>query len=246
MQNLRTLRLTDMAASLEHLLAIAQKKQQGHLEFLAALLDVQVQGAQQRSLERRLKIANFPPYMTFDNFDWKFQPSLPIENLKNLKTLAFVALHQPVLILGKTGTGKTHLATALGIQACQSGCRVKFFKLQELLALLYATMADDTTSQTIAELARYDLIVIDHIGYIRGKIEHPSLLLDLICACQDRTSIIVTSSISIEGWSTVFGNPILTADIVDRLFHRAIIINIRNGRSYRSQGPHAPIHTKEK
>jgi len=89
-------------------------------------------------------------------------------------------------------------------------------------------------------LVRLDLLIIDHIGFIRKKDEYPSLLLDLICTCQDRVSLTITSGIGLEEWGTAFGNNAITNDIVDRLFHHANVINIREGVSYRMQGPNAP------
>ena len=239
-QNLRLLRLKDMAEALEPALQKAQMEKPGYLQFLAQLLDIQIHARQTRSLKRRIHNADFPKNMSFDNFDWNFQPGLPVELLKDLKTLSFIHNPHPVLILGKTGVGKTHIATALGVEACKAGLKVKFFKLQKLLSTLYATLADDTTDDLIHRLARMDLLIIDHIGHIRTKTEYPSLLFDLICACQERTPVIVTSGISLQEWSSALGNPTITNDIVDRLFHRASVINIRPGRSYRSQGPHAP------
>ena len=185
-------------------------------------------------------MAQFPPQMTFDNFDWGFQPGLNVEYLKDLQELGFIVNRQPLLILGKTGTGKTHIATALGIKACEAGFKVQFHKLQQLLAMLYATLADDTTDEIIAKLTRQDLLIIDHFNYIRTKKEYPSLLLDLVSACHDRLALIVTTSISFEEWGDALGNPSITHAIVDRLFHRAGVINIRPGRSYRTEGPHAP------
>jgi len=238
--NLQILRLKDMSDHLETALEMAQRDQQGHLEFLAQLVDRQINGFRTRSFERRVKQANFPRNMSFTNFDWNFQPGLNIEQLKNLKTLNFISNHQSVLILGKTGCGKTHIATSLGVEACQAGFRVKFYMLQELLAYLYSTLADDTTVEVIGKLARLDLLIIDRIGFIRKKDEYASLLLELICACQDRVSIITTSNISIEEWGHAFGNISITNDIVDRLFHRASILNIRKGISYRTHGPESP------
>jgi DNA replication protein DnaC len=238
--NLRQLRLKDMAENLEAVMENAQREKLGCVEFLAKLVDKQMQATARRSLDRRITDANFPRNMTFDNFDWAFQTGLNVEYLKNLKTLSFVTRHQPLLIFGKTGTGKTHMASALGIEACKAGLRVKFFKLQQLLSHLYATLADESTEEAIGKLARLDLLIIDYIGYIRNKPEYPSLLLDLVCACQGRLSLIITTSISLEQWGAAFGNNAIANNIVDRLFHNAAVINIRPGRSYRTQGPNAP------
>ena len=109
-----------------------------------------------------------------------------------------------------------------------------------MLVKLYATLADDTTYELIDKLSRLDLIIIDNLSHVRSKPEYPSLLLDLISACQDHTSIIVTSATSFEALGTTLGNHSTTKAIVDRLFHKASLINIRPGRSYRTEGPHAP------
>lgn len=230
-----------MAEYLDHALDKAQKQQSGHLGFLADLVDHQLQKRQKRSFDNRVKKALFPRNMTFDNYDWNFQPSLDVQYLKDLMELSFVVDHKPLLILGKTGTGKTHIAASLGILACRANFRVAFYPLQNLMAILYASLADDTTDELIAQLSRLDLLIIDNVGNLRPKPEHPSLLLDLVSSCQATTSFIVTSGISLENWGNVLENPTITMAIVDRLLHRAEIINFRKGLSYRTQGPHAPI-----
>jgi DNA replication protein DnaC len=178
--------------------------------------------------------------MTFDTFDFNFQPALNVAYLKDLMTLDFIHKRHPLLILGKPGTGKTHIAAALGTKACEAGLKVGFYSLQELLAMLYKTLADDATDDLIREFCRLDLLIIDQVGYIRLKNEYPSLLHDLICACDQRVSLIVTTAISLEEWGNALGNPSLVHAIVDRLFHHAHVINIHPGLSYRSQGPNAP------
>lgn len=236
---LRKLHLRDMAEYLDEAVEKAQKQQDGHLGFLADLIDCQLKARQKRSFDNRIKKAFFPRNMTFDNFDWYFQPSLNVEYLKDLMELDFVADHKPLLILGKTGTGKTHIATSLGILACKANFRVAFYSLQTLLAMLYASLADDTTDDLIENLSRLDLLIIDNVGNLRGKPEHPSLLLDLVNSCQGKTSFIVTSGISLEDWGNVLGNPAITMAIVDRLLYRAGVINFRKGLSYRTEGPNA-------
>ncbi|MBF0234705.1 MAG: ATP-binding protein [Desulfamplus sp.] len=242
-QNLRQLRLKDMADALVTTLAVAENQRQGHLAFLSELTEIQLKATDNRSLERRIQKANLPRNMTFDNFDWNFQPGLNVEQLKNLMELGFVLNKQPLLILGKSGTGKTHISSALGTKACQAGLKTQFITLQELLTRLYASLADDSTDELIAKFIRNELLIIDHMGYIRTKPEYPSLLFDLISACQDSTALIINSNISFEEWSTALGNLSITANIIDRIFHKACLINIKPGKSYRTQGPHSPSLT---
>lgn len=239
-KKLRKLYLRDMAEYLEEALKNAQEEQSGHLAFLAALVERQLEARQRRSFERRLKIADLPRNMTFENFDFNFQPGLNIEYLKDLMELSFVANRQPVLIFGKTGCGKTHIAASLGILACRNGFKVQFHSLQKLLATLYTSLADGTTDDVITALSRLDLLIIDNIGNIRTKSEYPSLLLDLVSICRENTAFIITSNISLEDWGAVMGDPVITNASIDRLLHKAHVINIRSGRSYRTEGPDAP------
>lgn len=237
---LRELRLKDMAEYLDEAIEIARINKYGHMSFLSDLVKHQINNRRERSLERRLKVASLPRNMTFDNFDWNFQPSLDVKHLKDLMELDFVANQRPVLLFGKTGTGKTHIAAALGDLGCKGNFKVEFYSLQKLLERLYASLADDTTDELITTLSRIDLLVIDNIGNIRKKRpEYPSLLLDLVSYNQEATSFIVTSSISFAEWGKVLGNNTITAAIVDRLMKNAAVINITQGKSYRTQGPGA-------
>lgn len=239
-KQLKQLYLRDTAEYLDEALEKAQKEQCGHLGFLADIVDRQLKARKHRSLEKRLKAADFPRDMTFDNYDFNFQPSLNVEYLKDLMELSFVGNRQPLLILGKTGTGKTHIATGLGILACQANFKVQFYSLQKLLAILYTSLADDTTDEVIAKLSRLDLLIIDNIGNIRSKNDYPSLFLDLVSSCHGDTTFIVTSGISLEEWGSVLGNTSITNAIIDRLLHRAGVINFHHGRSYRTEGPDSP------
>lgn len=243
-KKLHRLYLRDMAEYLDEALAKARDEQSGHLVFLADILDRQLAARRRRSLDRRLKMAAFPDHMTFDTFDFTFQPALNVEYLKDLMTLRFVAERHPLLILSKTGSGKTHLAAALGILACQADFKVQFHTLQGLLIKLYTALADDTVDEVITALSGLDLLIIDNIGNLRTKPDYPSLLLDLVTACQGRTSIIVTSSISFDDWAGILGNASITNAIMDRLLHQARIININPAKSYRTEGPGAPVLSK--
>ncbi|MGM0665547.1 MAG: IS21-like element helper ATPase IstB [Thermodesulfobacteriota bacterium] len=237
-EDLRALRLKDMAEALDAALENAHDK--SHLQVISQLVEIQLAAVKSRSVKRRIQKAGLPQNMTFDNFDWNFQPDLNTEQLRNLKDLSFVLNRQPLIIIAKTGAGKSHIAAALGIKACQAGFKVQLESFQGLLAKLYATLADDSTDEMISRLARLDLLIIDHVNHIRTKPEYPSLLLDLVSTCHEKLSFIITTSISFEEWAEALGNASITHAIIDRLMHRAHVINIRNALSYRTQGPHAP------
>jgi DNA replication protein DnaC len=243
-EDLRQLRLTDMARALDSILKKAELERQGYLAFLDQLISKQLEARTERSLERRIKKAGLSRHMSFETFDWNFQPALNVEYVKDLAGLGFIAHQQPLLILGKIGTGKTHLANAFAIRACEAGYKVGFYTLQALLKKLYATIADDTTDELIAKLVRLDLLIIDALGHIRTKPECPSLMLELVEACRHHTALIITSNISFQQWGQILANPSITNAIVDRLFDHACLININPGRSYRTQGPHAPQFTQ--
>jgi len=239
-QDLRRLRLNDMAAHLDEALEVAARTREGCLTFLAGLVRKQVEALDSRSLERRIKKAGFPERLTFESFDWGFQPGLHVEYIKDLAHLGFVKERRPLLILGKTGTGKTHLASAFGIRACEAGYRVAFFTAQNLLHRLHAALAHNTAHEIISSIARSHVLILDALGYVRAKPEYANLLFDVVSTCRGRVALIVTSNVSFEEWGLTMGNPSIVNAIVDRLLDRACLINIRPGRSYRTEGPLAP------
>jgi len=242
-KNLERLKLRDMLEHLDEALEQATTLEQGYTTFLAGLVEKEMLSRAEGSAKRRLRMARFPLVKTFDTFDWTFQKHLNVQLVKDLMGLDFVREGRPLLILGKPGTGKTHVSIAYGVLAAQRGYSVRFFKAPQLLAELYASLADDTTEKLIARLARIDLLICDDLRDMPVRPEHATLLFELVEARHLRTSTIVSSNLSVKQWGKVLGNPALTAALVDRLMERAHVINIRRGRSYRTDGPDAPPET---
>lgn len=229
-----------MLGVLDEALEQAQTLQQGYAAFLAGLVSKQVLAMTEASAERRIAAAKFSKTRTFDGFDWTFQAGLNVQLVKDLMNLDFVRQARPLLLLGRPGTGKSHISIAYGHLAALSGYNVRFYDAKKLLGELYATLADGTTDRFIARLARPHLLIIDDIRLMPAKPEHASLLYDVVDARHGRASTIVSSNLSIKRWGAALGNPTLTASLVDRLMERSHIINIRRGRSYRLHGPEAP------
>lgn len=238
--HLRVLKMDTIAERLDSVLEQAAKHKLSRVDLLLELIRDEATARHNRAVKRRLKEAGFPETKTFDTYDWKFQPSLNVEQVKDLAELRFIDEARPLLMLGKPGTGKTHLATSFGIRACETGYRVRFFKAKELFKALYATLADDTTERVLRRLARVPLLIIDELAYFRGRQEHAYLFFDLLQARYEKGATIVTSNLRLSEWGEVLGDAKLTAALVDRLMHRAHVINIKNGRSYRTEGPEGP------
>jgi DNA replication protein DnaC len=239
-RDLERLGLRAVLAGLDDALDEAARLEQGYATFLAGLIAREVLARGDAAAERRLKAAGFPEVKTFDTFDWAFQPGLNVQQAKDLMNLQFIRDGRPLLLLGKPGTGKTHLSLAYGVLAAQRGFTVRFYTAQRLLAELYASLADDTAARLIARLARVDLLVIDDLRHIPPRADYAPLLFDLVEARYQRKPILLSSNLSVKQWGTVLGNPVLTASMVDRLMDRAHVLNIRRGRSYRTEGPGAP------
>ncbi len=240
-RDLASLKLTTMLAHLDETTEQASRLEQGYVTFLAGLVAKEVLARSDVATGRRIKAAGFPEIKTFDHFDWTFQKSLNIQLVKDLMHLHFVREGRPVLLLGKPGTGKTHLSIAYGVLACQAGLRVRFISATRLLRNLYAALADDTTDTAIAQLARNDLLIIDELrDCTPNRPEYASLFADLVEALYEKKALILSSNLDVKQWGRVLGNVTLTGALVDRLVHRAAIINIRKGKSYRSEGPDAP------
>jgi DNA replication protein DnaC len=239
-RNLEQLKLYAMLASLDELLEQAATLQQGYSTFFAAILEKEVLARAETAAARRIKAAAFPIVKTFDTFDWSFQTGLNVQLAKDLMSLDFVRQSRPVLLLGRPGTGKTHLSIAYGHLAALKGCKVAFFACSRLLELLYASLADGSTDKLVRRLAALDLLILDDLRAMVPKAEYASLLYEVIDARHGRRSTMLSSNLSVDAWGKALGDKTLTASIVDRLMERAFVLNIKRGRSYRSEGPEAP------
>ena len=228
---------------LEHLdeaLEQASSLEQGYVTFLAGLVEKQVLSHTDAAAKRRIDNAGFPKIKTFDTFDWQFQKGLNVQLVKDLMNLQFVKQARPLLVLGRPGTGKTHMSIAYGVLAASAGYSVQFHPVSRLLAQLYASLADSSTDVLVRRLARPDLLILDDLRSIPTKPEYANLLFDVVDARYGKRATVVSSNLSVKMWGKVLGNAPLTASLVDRLMDHAHVINIRNGRSWRSEGPDAP------
>jgi len=238
-RDLASLKLGAMLAHLDESIEQATLLEQGYSTFLAGLVRHEVLARAESGTARRVTAAKFPIERTFDHFDWAFQRGINVQQVKELQNLQFIAQGRSILLLGRPGTGKTHLSVAFGTLAAHRGHTVRFYTAPQLLAELFASLADNSTDNLIKRLSRIDLLIVDDLRPLPRKAEYAALFFDLVEARHMKKPMILSSNVSVREWGEILGNPALTAALVDRLMDKAHVINIRKGRSYRAEGPNA-------
>jgi DNA replication protein DnaC len=187
---------------------------------------------ERRSAERRVKAARFPVVKTLDSFDFGAQPSINQALVRELMRGEYLDRRENVLLVGNSGTGKTHLATALAFAACQQGRRVRFFTATGLATQLLERREERDLERFHTQLERLHLIVLDELGYVPFSKAGAELLFEVVSRAYERTSLIVTSNLPFESWTEVMGSERLTGALLDRLTHRVHILEA-SGESYR-------------
>jgi DNA replication protein DnaC len=180
----------------------------------------------------RIAMARFPFHKTLEGFDFKFQPSIDPKVIRELATGRYIESGDNVLFLGPPGVGKSHLAVALGLKACEQGARTLFSTATALLATLGKAFAENRLDEKLKALAQPQLLIIDEIGYIPIDRHGANLFFQLVSRRYERGAIILTSNQSLGAWGDVFGDPVIATAVLDRLLHHSITVNIR-GESYR-------------
>jgi len=228
----RNLKAPALFASYERLAERARTDAWSHEEYLAACLEREVASRQTHGGENRIRSARFPSYKTLEDFDFNYQRSVRQEVVGHLGALDFIEAKQNVIFLGPPGTGKTHLATALGIRACQAGHRVAFATANEWVARLGQAHAAGMLHKELRQLVWIPLLVVDEVGYIPFDAEAANLFFQLVSSRYERASVIVTSNKPFGRWGEVFGDATVAAAMIDRLVHHAEVVSLK-GDSYR-------------
>lgn len=203
-----------------------------HAGFLLQLTEQELIDRERRAAERRLKAAKFPSSKTLESFDFAAQASINKTLVVELMRCVYLDHRENILLVGSPGTGKTHLATALGIEACHRGKKVRFWRTTELITQMMEARDERTLSRIKGQLAKLDLLILDELGYVPASKLGAELLFDVISLAYERTSVIVTTNLPFERWVEVLGCERLTGAALDRLTHRCHVLEA-NGQSYR-------------
>ena len=205
--------------------AEATRAQQTPTAYLAALLDAETQERGERRERRRLLDARFPALKRLDEFRFTDNPKIPPATIASLAEGSWISDRESVILIGDSGTGKTHLATALAICACQQGRRVRFTTLAALANELQEAESRRELARVVGRYARTELVVLDELGYLALPDGAAELVFQVLSERHERGSLIVTTNLPFGEWTKVFPDPRLAKAVVDRLTHRAHIID---------------------
>src|SRR6478736_1804229 len=232
--HLKALKLPTMHRECEAVAARCAKENVDHLGFLLRLCERELLEREARAAQRRLKAARFPSVKTLEGFDFAAVPKLNKPLVLELLRGDYLDRRENLLLVGGPGTGKTHLATALGVEACGRGRRVRFHRVTELVTQLLEAREERQLGQLRSRLSKLDLLVLDELGYVPASKAGAELLFDVIGTAYERTSVVVTTNLPFENWTEVLGSERLTGAALARLTHRCHIVEMA-GESYRLQ-----------
>lgn len=224
-ENLKSLSLSTMVRGLEAHLRQAKESGCGYDEFLLDLTSTELCARAENRLDRRVREAKFPLLKTLEGFDFDSAPGIDIRLMRELSGCEYIKERRNVIFLGLSGKGKTHMATALGVEACKNNYRTRFASCYGLVNELLEARQERALQRFIQRQANYDLLILDELGYIPFSKEGAQLLFQVLAERQERGSVIITTNLGFADWTQVFGDPVMTATLLDRLTHKAHIVN---------------------
>ena len=232
LNNLEVLKLEKMRSYLPNYLEEITNKKIPFQKAFLELTNKEIEYRDERASKIQITVSAFPYEKEIKDFDFDYQPSINEEVIKDLSTLRFIEEKKNILFMGSPGVGKTHLATALGIEAAKKRNSVYFISCNDLITNLSNAFKENRLESKIKFYCKYKLLIIDEIGYLPITKDEANMFFQLIAKRYENKPTIITTNQPFSKWGEVFGDTTIAAAIVDRLVHHSVIINIK-GKSYR-------------
>ena len=231
---LKELRLSGIASTLQERLTYAQSNKISYQEFLELLCEDEFHNRRDNRYRRRYKAAKLPSIKQLEDFDFNFQPSIDQKVINDLATCQFVKAKKNVVLMGDSGTGKSHLAIAFALKALEKEYDVFFTTVSDMLYDLHVARADNSYHKKLQKLTRCHLLILDELGFKQLPRYSVDDFFNVISKRYEQGSIIITTNKNLENWNDIFEDKMLTKAIVDRVVHHAVKLSI-NGKSYRTK-----------
>ena len=228
----RTLHLPAFRREYEQQSSQAIEESLSYEAFLLRLMELESQTREENRRKSQVRQAGFVQYKYLHDLSREDLPADAAAKLPQLEQLDFIRSGQNLILSGNPGTGKTHLATALGLKACQEGYKVLFTSVSRLLTQIRESRSQKTLRTLENRFEKFDLVICDEFGYVSFDKEGAEMLFSHLSLRCGRKSTIITTNLSFERWNEIFGDTVLTAAMVDRLTHRALMVNM-SGKSFR-------------
>jgi len=231
---LKDFKLAGILANLNERLTYAKESDLSYTDFLELLLEDEENNRRDNSYKKKYLLAKFPSHKTIEEFDFSFQPSIDKKIFNDSLTCHYIRESNNIVFIGNPGTGKTHLATILGIQAIRKGYKVLFTSVNEMLQNLHISKADNSYYKKLNFYLEPKLLILDELGFKKIPNYSSDDFFEVIAKRYEHGSLIITTNKPFEQWVDIFGDHILSQAILDRVVHHSIIFKI-NGQSYRTK-----------
>ena len=232
-KNLKDLKLYQISIKLSEYIEKINENKIGVAEALLELTNQELEVKNYNATHAMVKVAGFPHLKEVKDFDFNFQPKINKQQILDFESLRFLENNNNILLIGNSGVGKTHLATAIGIAAAKKRVSTYFIKCHDLISQLKKAHIENRLETRIKHFSKYRLLIIDEIGYLPIGAEEAKMFFQLIDMRYEKKSTIITSNINLSDWGKVFADSLIASAILDRLVHHSSIVNIL-GNSYRT------------